>query len=78
MGPLVGTPPPDGSGAHRSVLHLGGLTMLAPPPHLAYQTAGCYGGWGTDWGSSLWLIRGHLPSPHKGRLRDASGHLSGR
>ena len=44
VGPLDGTPLPSGGGAYRSVLHLGGLTMLAPPPHLAYQTVGCYGG----------------------------------
>ena len=44
VGPLAGAPLPIGGGAYRSVLHTGGLTMLAPPPHLAYQTAGCYGG----------------------------------
>ena len=78
MGPLVGTPPPDGSGAYRSVLHLGGLTMLAPPPHLTYPTVGCYGGQSADWGSSLWLIRGVLPSPLRAGSREAIGHLSGR
>ena len=44
VGPLDGTPLPSGGGAYRSVLHLGGLTMLAPPPHVAYPTAAWYGG----------------------------------
>ena len=81
MGPLVGTPLPNGGGAHRSVLQLGGLTLLAPPPHLTYQTVGCHGGQSAEWGSSHWLIRG-VSQAHTvkcwGRLREARGYLSGR
>ena len=81
MGPLVGTPLPNGGGAYRSVPQPGGLTLLAPPPHLAYQTAACYGGQSTEWGSSHWLIRGVSQAHTKkcwGRFREARGYLSGR
>ena len=44
VGPLVGTPLPNGSETYCLVLHTGGLTMLAPPSHVAYPTAVWYGG----------------------------------